>query len=75
MPRLELIFLHSANGGGCFRWPDKDSTEIAFGGNAPINIGLDEKKTSEQIAAALRPHAARRMAETVLGTVRTFAKI
>jgi hypothetical protein len=26
MPRLDLIFLHSANGGGCFRWRDEDST-------------------------------------------------
>jgi hypothetical protein len=25
MPRLELIFLHSANGGGCFRWRDEGS--------------------------------------------------
>jgi hypothetical protein len=28
MPRLELIFLHSANGGGCFRWRDEDSTYL-----------------------------------------------
>jgi hypothetical protein len=26
MPRLELIFLHSANGDGCFRWPGENST-------------------------------------------------
>jgi hypothetical protein len=24
MHRLELIFLHSANGAGCFRWRDED---------------------------------------------------
>ena len=28
MPRLELIFLHSANGAGCFRWRDVDSTHL-----------------------------------------------
>jgi hypothetical protein len=28
MPRLELIFLHSANGGGCFSWRDEDSTYL-----------------------------------------------
>ena len=28
MPRLALIFLHSANGGGCFRWRDEDSTYL-----------------------------------------------
>jgi hypothetical protein len=28
MPRLELSFLHSANGGGCFRWRDEDSTYL-----------------------------------------------
>jgi hypothetical protein len=28
MPRLELIFLNSANGGGCFRWRDEDSTQL-----------------------------------------------
>lgn len=24
MPRLELIFLYLASGGGCFRWRDED---------------------------------------------------
>ena len=28
MPRRELIFLHSTNGGGCFRWRDEDSTYL-----------------------------------------------
>jgi|ERR1700722_1515226 hypothetical protein len=28
MPRLALIFLHSVNAGGCFRWRDEDSTRI-----------------------------------------------
>ena len=28
MPRLELIFLHSVNAGGCFRWRDEDNTRI-----------------------------------------------
>src|SRR6266496_6459303 len=28
MLRLELIFLHSANGGGCSRWRDEDSTYL-----------------------------------------------
>jgi hypothetical protein len=28
MPRLELIFLNSANGGGCFRWRDEDSSYL-----------------------------------------------
>jgi hypothetical protein len=26
MPRLALIFLHSVNAAGCFRWRDEDST-------------------------------------------------
>jgi hypothetical protein len=30
MPRLELIFLHSANGGGCVRWWDEDGTGFQF---------------------------------------------
>ena len=33
MPRLELIFLHSANGDGCFRWrhvTEHGKAEIAF---------------------------------------------
>ena len=33
MPRLELIFLHSANGAGCFRWrhvTEHGKAEIAF---------------------------------------------
>jgi hypothetical protein len=28
MLRLELIFLHSANGGGCFRWRDEGSAYL-----------------------------------------------
>jgi hypothetical protein len=28
MLRLESIFLHSANGGGCFRWRDEDRTYL-----------------------------------------------
>ena len=28
MPRLEFIFLLSANAGGCFRWRDKDSIDF-----------------------------------------------
>ena len=30
MPRLALIFLHSVNAGGCFRWRDEDSTDFQF---------------------------------------------
>lgn len=28
MLRLELIFLHSSNGAGCFRWRDEDCTYL-----------------------------------------------
>jgi hypothetical protein len=28
MPRLELTFLHLANGAGCFRWRDEDSSYL-----------------------------------------------
>jgi len=41
MPRLELIFLHSANGGGCFRWRDEDSTYLQSEPDArPEYVGL-----------------------------------
>ena len=39
--RLELIFLHSANGGGCFRWRDEDSTYLQSEPDArPEYVGL-----------------------------------
>ena len=41
MPRLELIFLHSANGGGCFRCRDEDSTYLQSEPDArPEYVGL-----------------------------------
>ena len=30
MPRLELIFLHSANAGGWFRWRNQDSIYLQY---------------------------------------------
>jgi hypothetical protein len=45
MLRLELIFLHSANGGGCFRWRGEDSTYLQSEPDAPL---------SEQILARSR---------------------
>jgi hypothetical protein len=35
MRRLELTFLHSANGAGCFRWRDEDSTYLQSGHDPP----------------------------------------
>jgi hypothetical protein len=58
MPRLELIFLHSANEAGCFRWRDEDRAYlqsehdplVAFNDLvrigvtlAPLHIGRDER--------------------------------
>jgi hypothetical protein len=41
MLRLELIFLHSANGGGCFRWRDEDGTYFQSEPDArPEYVGL-----------------------------------
>jgi hypothetical protein len=41
MPRLELIFRHSANGGGCFRRRDEDSTYLQSEPDAhPEYVGL-----------------------------------
>ena len=41
MPRLELIFLHSANGDGCFRCRDEDSTYLQSEPDArPEYVGL-----------------------------------
>jgi hypothetical protein len=39
MLRLELIFLHSTNGGGCFRWRDEDSTYLPSAGPATLRSG------------------------------------
>jgi hypothetical protein len=50
MLRLELIFLHSANGGGCFRW--RDSGQHSLGQNLCSSRGLN-KNSSSRLPAGL----------------------
>ena len=53
MPRLELIFLHSMNGGGCFRWRDEDSIYLQSELGATLNGNVVVESDESDVFSAL----------------------